>query len=150
MKISKDVSDFIFRGLFCLIFIGLGGEHIVSNGLIMYLMPAWMPFPQFVSVLCGIWLSTWGTCLLFGWQVRLAAIALGVFLVLVTLLVHAPGVLYYPTSFPEENRWVWDILQRTNLVKNLCLLGVCFHLLQHEVGKYSLEAYLKKSQQSDS
>ena len=86
---------------------------------------------------------------LLGWRVRLAAIALGVFLILVTLLVHAPGVLSYPANLPEESRWAWDILQRTNLVKNLCLLGVCFHLLQYQVGKYSLEAYVKR-RQSDS
>lgn len=38
---------------------------------------------------------------------------------------------------------MWDILQRSNFVKNLCLLGVCSNLLHHEPGKLSLAAYHK-------
>ena len=39
--------------------------------------------------------------------------------------------------------WMWDILQRSNFVKNLCLLSVCFHLLHHKTGKLSLESFLR-------
>jgi len=142
MKIDKDLGDLIFRALFCLIFIGLGGEHLLSDGLIMVLMPEWVPAPRLVSILCGLWLSVWGGCLLLGWRVQIAAVALGAFVIAVTLLVHFPGVFRYPPDLSPESYWAWDILQRTNLVKNLCLLGVCVHLLRHEVGRYSLQAYL--------
>ena len=39
MRISSDLSDLLFPALFCLIFIGLGGEHMVADELIQQLMP---------------------------------------------------------------------------------------------------------------
>ncbi len=138
-KISPDLADLLFRLFFCLIFVGLGAEHIVSDALIQRLMPRWILYPRAVSIACGIWLLGWGSLILLGWHIRWAAIALGLFLILVTIVVHLPGVFSYPSGLPASARWMWDILQRTNLVKNLCLLGVCFHLQHHTVGKYSLE-----------
>ena len=141
-KIDKDLADLFFRFLFCTIFVGLGAEHIVSDALIRHLMPAWIPFPRLVSFTCGVWLVGWGGLILLGWRLRWAAIALAAFLVVVTIVVHVPGVVMHPADITQENMWLWDILQRSNLVKNLCLLGVCFELLYHQVGKYSLDAYL--------
>lgn len=142
MRISEDAADLIFRLFFCLIFVGLGAEHMFSDELIQRLMPEWVPSPRIVSFLCGAWLFTWGSLIAIGWRVKWAAIALGAFVVAVTIAVHAPGVLTRPVNIPEEAAWMWDILQRTNLVKNICLLGVCFHLLHHEVGRYSVEKWL--------
>ena len=147
MKVSKDLAEFIFRALFCLIFIGLGGEHLVSDELIQKLMPEWVPMKRTVSILCGLWLMLWGGLILIGYRLRLAAFCLGVFLVLVTCAVHIPGVIMEPKLAPEY-QWMWTVLQRSNLVKNLCLLGVCFHLFYHETGKYSLEAYLVKQKEN--
>jgi uncharacterized membrane protein YphA (DoxX/SURF4 family) len=143
-QISSDVADILFRALFCLIFVGLGGEHIFSDSLIQHLMPAWIPFKRTISFLCGLWLVTWGTLILLGWRLRWAAIGLGAFLIVVTVAVHIPGVLFHAPEIPDEYYWMWDILQRSNLVKNLCLLGVCFHLLHHRMGRFSLEAYLEQ------
>jgi uncharacterized membrane protein YphA (DoxX/SURF4 family) len=143
MKINQDVSDFLFRLLFSTIFVGLGMEHIFSDELIRQLMPTWVPHPRLISFLCGLWLVAWGGLIVIGWRLRLAALALGAFLVVVTFAVHAPGILGHPSSMNLECTWMWDILQRSNLVKNVCLLGVCFHLLYHDVGKYSFEEYLK-------
>ncbi len=143
MKLDADLSDLLFRALFCLIFVGLGAEHIIDDALIQKLMPDWVPLKRGVSVLCGVWLFGWGGLILIGWQLRWTALALGFFLVVVTLGVHLPGVLASP-YLDADCAWMWDILQRTNLVKNVCLLGVCFHLLHHEVGRYSLAHYLRR------
>ncbi|MFN8390923.1 MAG: DoxX family protein [Bdellovibrionota bacterium] len=148
LRISSDAADLIFRALFCLIFVGLGGEHLFSDALIQHLMPEWMPLKRVVSIGCGVWLVGWGTLILMGWHLRWAAIGLGYFLIIVTAAVHIPGVLYRAPTIPESQYWMWEILQRSNLVKNLCLLGVCFHLLHHKVGKYSLEAYLDAKKNS--
>ena len=78
------------------------------------LMPSWVPLPRLVSIACGVWLVSWGGLILLGRHLRWAACG-----------------------------WMWDILQRSNFVKNLCLLGVCFHLLHHEAGKLSLEYFLR-------
>lgn len=143
MKINYDLSDLIFRAMFSLIFIGLGGEHIISDQLIQHLMPTWVPYPRLVSFSCGLWLVFWGTFILIGWRIRHAAYALGIFLILVTLLVHLPAVYFNPSELPEQYHWMWQILQRSNLVKNLCLLGVCVHLMHHPLGRHSLEYRLK-------
>ena len=140
----KDAFELSFRLLFSLIFLGLGSEHIFSDSLILLLMPDWVPGPRLVSLLCGLWLVFWSSFIVLGIQLRLAAIALGIFVFIVTVLVHLPGVLVYPASIPIESRWMWDILQRSNLAKNLCLLGVCAHLLYHKPGKYRLETFLNK------
>ena len=142
LTINKDCSDFIFRFLFCSIFVGLGAEHLFSDTLLRELMPHWVPFPRAISILCGLWLVGWGSLILLGWHIRWAAQALAVFLIIVTLAVHAPGILARPQEVGASCQSLWDILQRSNLVKNVCLLGVCFHLLHHELGRYSLEFFL--------
>jgi len=143
MKVDKDTADLLFRSLFCLIFVGLGLEHIFSDALIQKLMPEWVPARRVISLGCGVWLTLWGSFILVGWKLHIAGIALALFLVPVTLLVHLPGIVLAPEQIPSGCLWIWDILQRTNLVKNLCLLGVCFHLLHHQVGRYSLEHYFR-------
>ena len=145
IEIDSDVSDLVFRSLFCLIFVGLGAEHIFSDTLIQHLMPEWIPFKRAASLACGVWLVIWGSLIFLGWHLRAAAIGLAAFLVVVTAAVHLPGVVMHPAGLAPENYWMWEILQRTNLVKNICLLGVCFQLLHHKPGKYSLEAYLDSS-----
>ena len=140
--LSRDVNELIFRLLFSSIFLGLGGEHLVSDELIQNLMPSWAPYPRVISVLCGILLLTGGTMVLVGWRLHLAAYLLGAFLIVVTAVVHLPALFGMPPHLPAESQWMWDILQRSNLVKNLCLLGVCFELGYHRLGRYSLEALL--------
>lgn len=141
--LNRDVFELIFRLLFSVIFIGLGSEHIFSDNLIQLLMPSWVPMPRLVSLSCGMWLVFWGSFIVFGIKLRMAAIALGIFVFAVTVLVHLPGVFLYPATLPAESQWMWDILQRSNLAKNLCLLGVCAHLLYHQPGKYRLTNFLK-------
>ena len=141
--IFPDIVDLGFRGLFCLIFVGLGCEHMLNDELIRRLMPVWVPAARVVSFGCGIWLFVWGMFILLGWHLRWAAYALMLFPVPVTVFVHVPGVFVYPVDLPENYHWVWAILQRTNLVKNLCLFGVCLHLLNYTPGKYSLTRWKK-------
>lgn len=143
MRINPNLGDFLFRVLFSLIFTGLGMEHIFSDALIQHLMPSWMPFPHFVSIICGIWILFWGTLVMIGFRLHLAAWALGAFVVVVTLIVHLPGVML-SSPISAEYSWMWTILQRSNLAKNLCLLGVCCHLINHKPGRYSVDWYLAK------
>lgn len=146
---SKDVSDLIFRLLFSLIFIGLGGEHLVSDDLIQKLMPEWMPSPRLVSIMCGLVLFIGGAMIAVGYQIKVAAIMLGTFLVVVTALVHAPAIqgIESPVADPRD-QWMWDTLQRSNFVKNLCLLGVCTMLPYYHTGRWSLEAHLASRKKS--
>lgn len=138
---SRDFSDIVFRLLFSLIFIGLGAEHIVRDELIQRLMPDWMPYPRLVSIFSGLSVMTGGLMIALGYRLKVAACILGTFIVVVTAIVHAPA-LGAAAPVSEEDRWVWDTLQRSNFVKNLCLLGVCVMLTHYRLGAWSLESWL--------
>ena len=121
---SEDMADFIFRVLFSSIFLGLGAEHILDDRLIQNLMPDWVPLRREVSVASGLILISGGLLVALGYRVRLGATILAGFLVSVTVLVHGVSVLASPEGLPDDWQWLWTVFQRSNLVKNLCLLGV--------------------------
>ncbi len=133
------LSDLAFRVLFSSIFLGLGGEHIFSDKLLQLLMPDWVPYPRAVSIACGVFLLAGAATILLGFHIRRGAQALAVFLVAVTLAVHLPGLLERPPQVEESSYWIWDMFQRSNFVKNLCLLGVCIYLMEHRPGRFSLD-----------
>ena len=143
---SKDICDLLFRILFSLIFLALGSEHIFKDDLIQNLMPAWIPQPKLVSIFVGIVLSVGGICIVLGWRLRFASFLLGTFVIVVTLVVHLPAVLIDPEFVTPSNKWMWDILQRSNLAKNLCLLGVCILLWHHKPGRWSLHRTLSTTE----
>ena len=142
--LNKNTSEFLFRSLFCTIFMGLGMEHIFSDQIIQNLMPSWIDYPRAVSFGTGIFLVIGGGLIFLGYKLKIASIMLGMFLIAVTISVHLPAVLTTPKNIPEQWDWMWVIMQRSNFVKNICLLGVCFHLFHHPCGYYSLEEFLKR------
>jgi uncharacterized membrane protein YphA (DoxX/SURF4 family) len=145
MRISEDVSDLVFRALFSTIFIGLGLEHLFSDHLLQALIPDWVGEKRLASVAAGVVLLAGGGSILFGYHVHLGAAVLAIFLAVVTLAVHGPGVVgHYPTAVPDDAHWLWQVYQRSNFVKNICLLGVCVHLWRHQTGKYTLERWLER------
>src|SRR5690606_12612999 len=108
----------------------------------------WVPFPRMVSIFCGLFLFTGGLLIALGYQLRLAAVMLGTFLVTVTILVHAPALQASGTIVAHpDDQWLWDTLQRSNFVKNLCLLGVCIMLPYYRLGDWSLESAIEKRRQ---
>lgn len=142
--IDKDKADFLFRFFFSIIFLGMGMEHLFSDELIRSMMPDYILFKRLVSILSGLLLITGGGMILVGFKIRYAAIGLGAFVTLVNIVVHAPALFHTPIGLANEWTWLWEVYQRSNFVKNICLLGVCLHLLHYEVGKFSLEYYRKK------
>ena len=122
--INRDFADLVFRILFCLIFIALGGEHLFKDDLIQKLMPSWVPAPRLVSIACGLILLSGGGLIALGYQLRFAALMLGAFLIIVTAVVHGPALFSTPEFIDSESEWLWVILQRSNYVKNICLLGL--------------------------
>jgi uncharacterized membrane protein YphA (DoxX/SURF4 family) len=146
MKISvnHDVSELLFRLLFSSIFVVLGFEHLFHDELIQRLMPMGLPLKRVASIASGVVLLLGGASIALGVRVQEGAILLGVFLVLVTLIVHVPGMFQDPNFVMDGDLWLWDLYQRSNFIKNLCLLGVCFHLLTHEPGSLTLPAYLRR------
>lgn len=138
---ARSAGDLAFRLLFSFIFLALGGEHIVDDTLIQRLMPPWMPMPGVVSTGAGVVLLTGGVMVAIGWRLRAAAVLLGAFVVAVTVAVHLPAVVGLVPAPDGTTEWAWTILQRSNLAKNLCLLGVCVQLWWHVPGRFSLEGW---------
>lgn len=136
---SRDFNELVFRCLFSSIFLGLGGEHIFADQMIQKLMPLWIPSPRLFSILAGCILLIGGMMVLIGYRIHIAAYILGSFLVIVTALVHLPAVILPPAANHPSDEWMWIVLQRSNLVKNMCLLGVCFQLGYHRLGIYSFD-----------
>jgi len=136
------MNDLVFRLLVSTIFLGLGFEHLFSDDLIQFLMPHWVPMARLASIGAGVLLLIGGSSIASGYHLKAGALLLIGFLVVVTATVHLPGVIARPDGLPEDWAWIWDILQRTNLVKNVCLIGVCIHLTRHQPGRYSLDARL--------
>lgn len=144
MKLNRDYADLLFRLLFSSIFMGLGAEHLFSDHLIQRLMPEWMPLPRFVSIFSGLVLISGGSLIVLGIYLRWAAVQLGIFLVLVTALVHGPALMQEAPTVHPEDAWLWTVLQRSNYVKNLCLLGVCLMLYHYQPGRFSLQRRREK------
>lgn len=142
-----NYTDLIFRILFSLIFIVLGGEHLFSDAIIQGMMPDWLAFKRLASIMAGLVLLTGGGMIFVGYQTQLGALILGMFLVVVTVLIHVPALTSIPNSLPADWHWLWDVYQRSNFVKNLCLLGVCFHLINHETGHFSVDSFLERRSQ---
>lgn len=149
-RVSNDTRDLIFRGLFSSIFLGLGSEHLLDDRLIQHFMPTWVGYPLLASRLSGFVLLIGGTSILAGYRMQLGARLLGAFLFVVTLTVHLPGVFRVPAGIPADAAWLWTVFQRSNLVKNLCLFGVCVHLTTLAPGRFSVDAWRarRESQQA--
>ena len=143
-RVDADMRDLIFRGLFSSIFLGLGCEHLLDDRVIQHLMPGWVLFRVLASRLSGIVLLLGGLSILTGYRIQLGARLLGAFLLLVTLTVHVPGCFTVPADIPHDSAWLWTVFQRSNLVKNVCLFGVCVHLTTHAPGRFSIDAWLER------
>jgi uncharacterized membrane protein YphA (DoxX/SURF4 family) len=140
-RVSNDTRDLIFRCLFSSIFLGLGSEHLLDDRLIQHFMPAWVSHPMLASRFSGFVLLAGGFSILTGYRIQLGARLLGAFLFVVTLAVHVPGVFQVPADIPADAAWLWAVFQRSNLVKNLCLFGVCVHLTTQAPGRFSIDAW---------
>jgi len=143
-RVDHDTRDLIFRGLFSTIFLGLGCEHLLDDHVIQHFMPAWVQYPTLASRLSGLVLLIGGMSILTGYRIQLGARLLGAFVFIVTLAVHVPGVFQVPPDIAPDSAWLWTVFQRSNLVKNLCLFGVCVHLTTQAPGRFSIDAWLAR------
>ena len=142
--LDTDMAELLFRLFFSSIFLVLGAEHLFHDQLIQALMPEWLPLKRLCSVASGVILLAGGGSIALGVELRRGALLLGVFLILVTALIHIPGMLITPESVAADDVWLWDLYQRSNFIKNVCLLGVCLHLLTHEPGRHTLPSSLRR------
>lgn len=147
LRLNYNITDLVFRVLFSTIFIGLGFEHIFSDQLIQNMMPEWVTLKRFFSLIAGCLLLVGGLSVMFGFRTRQGALLLGTFLVVVTIVIHVPAMVITPDDLTDDWHWLWNLYQRSNFVKNICLLGVCFHLINHRLGKFSIDVIRREKRE---
>ena len=128
---AYPLSDFVFRGLFSLIFLIAGLGHFVQadvmiqrlvDGPLGGVATSIAPAPLLISV-TGVVLVAAGLLLLLGFKARIAALALMAVLIPITGTVHlAPG--------PEH---------MGPLFKNVALMGGLLHFIVRGAGAFSLD-----------
>jgi putative oxidoreductase len=117
------------RVLFALIFIMSAMGHF-SGKLVPYAAAAGVPMAQIAVPVAGMLALLGGISVLLGWQTRIGALMLVLFLVPVTLFMHRFWGL--PDAQMAQ-------MQQVNFLKNLALLGGALLLFYFGPGPMSLD-----------
>ena len=127
---SVSVFAPIARALFAAIFVMAGFTHF-SEGAIGYAAYAGVPAPQLLVPFSGVLALAGGLSVVLGYRARLGAWLLVIFLVPVTLAMHAFWGLDDPMAAQ---------LQQAMFMKNLALLGGALLIARFGAGPLSLDA----------
>lgn len=128
-KFAKQYAPLIGRTLLALIFIISGWGKIGGfEKTAAYMAAKGMPITEVLLVGAIIVELGGGILLVLGWQARLAALAIFLFLIPTTLIFHA--------------FWAVDAAQMQNqfnhFFKNLCIMGGMLYIMAYGPGPFSL------------
>lgn len=118
------------RLLFSYIFI-MGGIHHFSSGMVAYAESSGVPMAHIAVPLAGILAVAGGLSVLLGYKTRYGALLLIVFLIPVTLMMHA----FWKVTDPNMAG-----LQQIMFMKNLAMIGGAIFLFHFGAGPVSLDA----------
>jgi|GEM_PF-3781366 len=141
---NKDLTDILARIFFGLLFIAFGSDLILTGEFRLDVLPWWLPNPSLVVALCGYLLMLGGAMFLAGIWIQVISAVLGFYLAFSIAGIHIPGFIEIPVGVRIECEWLWLLMQKANLLRDLSLLGACIYFFNHELGKYSLETYLRE------
>ena len=122
------------RALFSLVFIVSSFGHF-SPATIRHAAEHGVPFAPIVVPIAGVIALAGGLSVLFGWQARVGAWLLVLFLVPVTLFMHN----FWAVHDPLQHQ-----LQRVEFLKNLSLLGGALLVAYFGSGPVSLDERLPR------
>jgi putative oxidoreductase len=127
---QKDSAALIGRILLAVMFIISGWGKITGfSDNVGYIASQDLPLPQVLLVIAiAIELGA-GLAIAVGWKTRWAAVAMMVFLIVITPIFHAFW------NVPADQA----TMQQTNFMKNLSILGGMILLLAWGPGRYSLD-----------
>jgi putative oxidoreductase len=118
------------RVLFALIFVVSGFKHF-SPEMVGYAASAGVPLANIAVPLSGAMAIAGGLMIALGFQARLGGILIALFLIPVTLFMHA----FWKVSDPMLHQ-----MQLVNFMKNLALLGGSFAFIYFGAGPLSVDA----------
>ena len=117
------------RFLFALIFICSSIGHFSSSS-ITYAEASGAPLANLFVPLSGVLILLGGLSILFGFKAKIGAILLLIFLVPATLIMHAFWNIQDPTLY---------LMQMSNFMKNLSLMGTCLLITYFGSGPLSID-----------
>lgn len=127
---KESVLTLIGRVTLASIFVLFGFMKIGTfAGMVAYAANAGVPFPQLAIVVAIAVELLGGLMILIGYKTKLAALAIAVFLV--------PVTLYFHTNFTDQ-------VNLTMFWKNLSMFGGLLILAAHGAGSYSVDAKIAR------
>lgn len=118
------------RILFAIIFV-VSGFHHFSPDMVGYAASAGVPLANIAVPLSGAMALLGGLLIAVGFQARLGGVLIALFLIPVTLFMHA----FWKTTDPMQHQ-----MQLVNFMKNLALLGGSFAFIYFGAGPLSVDA----------
>jgi putative oxidoreductase len=116
-----EIAILLGRILFGGYFVVSGLNHFTQKkGLSGYATSKNIPSPEMAVALSGAILFVSGVCIVFGWFVNIALIALAGFLFIVSFTMHN----FWKIKDPQARMG-----DQINFMKNLALLGACLIML---------------------
>jgi putative oxidoreductase len=123
-------APLIGRILVALIFVISGiGKIAGFAGTVGYIGSKGLPMPEVLAVLAIIAELGGGAMLILGWKARCAALALLVFLIVVTLAFHP----FWAVAAEQMQ------LQQIMFLKNVSIMGAMLYILAYGPGPYSVD-----------
>ncbi len=126
----QDTLALIGRALIAYLFIPAGWAKIAGfEGTVGYIASQGVPFPALCAAIAVAAELGLGILILVGWQTRWAALALGIFTLVITFIFHD----YWTMEAAQQ------MAQKMNFDKNLVVVGALFLLSAFGAGRFSLD-----------
>lgn len=129
----QQFAPMLGRTLLALIFIFAGFHKITGfEGTAGYMASHGLPMPQVLLAATIVIELVGGLMILLGWQARLAAAAIFLFLIPTTLIFHAFWNVNLADGMALQN-------QMNHFMKNLAIMGGMLYIVAYGSGPFSLQ-----------
>lgn len=126
-KIFMKYAPIVGRVLFSIMF---GMNHFTAGDTMNGMVPSFLPFPGLIVLATGVLLVLCGLAVLVGYKTKVAALALGVFLLGTTFLTWAPQL-----AGAGDN-----VIPMTMFLKDMSLAGAALLVSHFGAGPMSMDA----------
>ena len=122
------------RVLFAIIFVVSGFTHF-GHEAIGYAASSGVPMANIAVPISGVMAIVGGLMIALGFQARVGGILIALFLIPVTLFMHA----FWKVSDPMQHQ-----MQMVNFMKNLAIMGGLASVFAHGPGRFSIDHRVRR------